>query len=143
MLKFGWWLTTADMAFNSLFNVLSLGAAAREPNEVLGVVPTPSTNGFQSVTTTPEATLTFSGAPVAVTAVWKVLSAAYQPLQSLLWFPILLSLVVGLAIYMQGRPSAASGNRLPSLFFAVINSFTIAATVLGINQVASPEGTGQ
>ena len=131
------------MASNSFFNVLSLGsppsASARDSATVPGGGPTP--NGFQSVTTTPEATLTFSGAPVAVTAVWKVLSAAYHPLQSLLWFPIVLSLFLGLLIYLQGRPSLSSGNQLPGIVFAVINSFTIAATVLGVNQVATPAAT--
>ena len=130
------------MASNSFFNVLSLGTppSARDSAAVPGGGPTPP-NGFQSVTTTPEATLTFSGAPVAVTAVWKVLSAAYHPLQSLLWFPIVLSLFLGLLIYLQGRPSLSSGNQLPGIVFAVINSFTIAATVLGINQVATPAAT--
>ena len=130
------------MASNSFFNVLSLGmpTSASARDGAPGGGPTPP-NGFQSVTTTPEATLTFAGAPVAVTAVWKVLSAAYPPLQLLLWFPIVLSLFLGLLIYLQGRPSLSSGNQLPALVFAVINSFTIAATVLGINQVAAPAAT--
>ena len=131
------------MASNSFFNVRSLGTPPSNPQGVAtrGGGQTPQ-NGFQSVTTTSEATLTFTAAPAAVTAVWKVLAAAHPPIHSLLWVPIGLSLLVGLLIYLQGRPSSSSGNQLPGLVFAVINSFTIAATVLGINQVVAPVPSG-
>ena len=135
------------MSKNSIFNILSLSAGVPVGSSAMRLeTPTGANNGaplngFQSITTTPEATLTFAGAPAAVTAVWKVLSVAWPPLASYLWFPILLSLALGTAIYLQGRPPASSASNWSGLAFAVVNSFTIAATVLGINLAITPHTT--
>jgi hypothetical protein len=80
--------------------------------------------------------ITFAGAPFAVTLVWKVLGAVYQPLLTMKWIPLLLSLLIGTLIYLA---SASSGNtpnkKALGLVFALINSFAIAATVLGIASI--------
>lgn len=132
------------MSKNSLFNVLSLSSGAPSGSGTtsiegsIGAYSGSSAGGFQSVTTTPEATLTFAGAPAAVTVIWKVLSVAFPSLAASLWLPICLSLIIGVLIYLQGRPPVSLGNSWSGLVFAVINSFTIAATVLGINLAVAP-----
>jgi hypothetical protein len=110
----------------------------------------PTENNQQSVTTTSQATLTFAGAPAAVTLVWKVLSTAIPSIASGTAFPIILSLVVGMVIYASAPQPAETRQKAFNFFFALINSFALAATTLGISStlgstpvpsVASPVST--
>jgi hypothetical protein len=97
-------------------------------------VPDPDNQNDKSVTTTSQATITFAGAPAAITLVWRVLSTVIPGIASGTAFPIVLSIVVGMAIYYFSAPQPAE-NRQKALnfLFAFINSFAIAATTLGIN----------
>jgi predicted anti-sigma-YlaC factor YlaD len=90
-------------------------------------------NNQQSVTTTSQATLTFAGAPAAVTLVWKVLSTMIPAIASGTAFPIILSLVVGMVIYASAPQPTETRQKTFNFFFALINSFAIAATTLGIS----------
>jgi predicted anti-sigma-YlaC factor YlaD len=93
----------------------------------------PPENNQQSVTTTSQATLTFAGAPAAVTLVWKVLSTMIPSIASGTAFPIILSLVVGMVIYASAPQPTDTRQKTFNFFFALINSFAIAATTLGIS----------
>jgi hypothetical protein len=93
----------------------------------------PTENNQQSVTTTSQATLTFAGAPAAVTLVWKVLSTMIPSIASGTAFPIILSLVVGMVIYASAPQPTDTRQKTFNFFFALINSFAIAATTLGIS----------
>ena len=86
-----------------------------------------------SIVTTQEATLTFAAAPAAVNIVWNVLAATFAQVAAWTWFPMMLSLIVGMAIYYLSPSSGTSRQRAIAFFFALINSFTIAATALGID----------
>ena len=90
-------------------------------------------NNQQSVTTTSQATLTFAGAPAAVTLVWKVLATMIPSIASGTAFPIILSIVVGMVIYASAPQPTETRQKAFNFFFALINSFALAATTLGIS----------
>jgi hypothetical protein len=77
--------------------------------------------------------LTFATAPAAVVTVWKVLGMAYLNIGNSVMFPIVLSLVVGMAIYYTAPATGDRAAKFRGFVFAFINSFAIAATALGIN----------
>lgn len=93
----------------------------------------PLENTQQAVTTTSQATLTFAGAPAAVTLVWKVLSTMIPAIASGTTFPIILSIAVGMGIYLSAPQPTDTRQKTFNFFFALINSFAIAATTLGIS----------
>lgn len=93
----------------------------------------PTENNQQSVTTTSQATLTFAGAPAAVTLVWKVLSTMIPSIAVGTTFPIILSLIVGMVIYASAPQPREARQKAFNFFFALINSFALAATTLGIS----------
>lgn len=86
-----------------------------------------------SVINVPQATLTFAGAPAAVTLIIKVLDATLNINDTK---PLILglSLLIGLLIYWN---TAATGEttkaKVLGVLFAIINSFAIAAAALGID----------
>ena len=86
-----------------------------------------------SVINVPQATLTFAGAPAAVTLMIKVLDATLNINDTK---PLILglSLLIGLLIYWN---TAATGEtpkaKILGVLFAIINSFAIAAATLGID----------
>ena len=86
-----------------------------------------------SVVTTQEATLTFAAAPAAVNIVWNVLAATFADVANWTWFPMILSLIVGMALYYLSPSSGTTRQKVIAFFFALVNSFTIAATALGID----------
>ncbi|MGO9482077.1 MAG: hypothetical protein ACLP05_09905 [Candidatus Kryptoniota bacterium] len=117
------------MIKSRLFNIMvpmpaSDGKAA--PHATIGII-----NASQS-------TVTFAGAPGVITIVWKVLGLLYPALSKSYLLPVGLSLVVGMLIYWQSAPSGATAkDRILGFTFALLNSFAIAATVLGISTAVS------
>ncbi|HET9907039.1 MAG TPA: hypothetical protein VFQ23_10370 [Anaerolineales bacterium] len=110
---------------NPYFNIM--------PNQVAGAAP-------PSAISVPQATLTFAGAPAAVTIVVKVLSVAF-PSSTLATNPqtllVGLSLLVGLLIYWSTAPTGQNTkDKVLGVVFALINSFAIAAATLGIETAA-------
>lgn len=89
--------------------------------------------GQQSVTTTSQATLTFAAAPAAVTLVWRVLATMIPSIASGTAFPIVLSIAAGMAIYASAPQPEQTRQKALNFFFALINSFALAATTLGIS----------
>ena len=92
------------------------------------------------VITGPQATLTFTGAPIAVTLVWKVLAVAFPALARAMLMPIALSLLVGMLIYWQSARATTTRERVTGFVLALINSFAIAAATLGIDSAAPGGG---
>jgi hypothetical protein len=86
-----------------------------------------------AVNTTSQATLTFAGAPTAVTLVCSVLSTIIPSVVTGSAFPVILSLIVGMAIYATAPQPKGARHKTINFFFALINSFAIAATTLGIS----------
>ncbi|MBI3651197.1 MAG: hypothetical protein HY231_09145 [Acidobacteria bacterium] len=87
------------------------------------------------VFTTTQSLITFPGAVAAVTTIWKVLGAVYEPLgKTNKLVPVALSLAIGILIYLSSVTHDASWKkRLSGFGVAVVNSFTIAAAALGIS----------
>lgn len=90
--------------------------------------------------------ITFAGAPTAVFVVWSVLRAVSDAA----WlngrvFPVALSVIVGMLIYWSSAPANPDGGmkaKVLGFIFALINSFTIAATAIGV-QTTIPPAKGQ
>lgn len=86
------------------------------------------------VMTARQSAVTFAGAPVFVTLVWKVLGAAIPALAASKLCAVVLSVFVGIAIYAASEtPGGTFREKMSGYFFAFINSFAIAGTVLGID----------
>lgn len=108
-----------------------------EVDEVLSSTEMASSEN-QAVTSTAQATITFTAAPAVISVVWKVLIRAIPSLGEAIWLPIILSLTVGILIYIQGIPPGTKlKNQFTPIFFATLNSFSIAAAVLGIDTATS------
>lgn len=87
-----------------------------------------STNVF----TTPQSLVTFSGATGAAIAVANVLVALAPGLESA-WVKFGSAVFVGLVVYLIGFDQTLEPRRqLVALFIAAINTFVIAAAVLGV-----------
>jgi hypothetical protein len=96
-------------------------------------ISNPNDQPDESVTTTSQATLTFAGAPAAVTLVCSVLSTIIPTIVSGPAFPVILSLIIGMAIYATAPQPKGARHKTINFFFALINSFAIAATTLGLS----------
>lgn len=89
-----------------------------------------------------QSTVTFAGGPVFVTLVWKVLGAAIPSFAGSKLCALVLSILVGIAIYAASEtPVGTVREKFSGYFFAFINSFAIAATVLGIDTTMATVGT--
>ncbi len=138
------------MAANSLFNIpraapaqveVPSPAAAAAGGAVLAALPaaapapaTPAPSNSVGIITAQQSAITFAGAPAAVTLVFKVIGVASPTLGSSKLLLIGLSILVGMLIYWQTAPSEGTGKqKFAGFFFALINSFAIAAAALGID----------
>lgn len=113
-------------------SVLGVGRMTHD-NPLFNVRADSASEGAVGVITGPQATLTFTGAPIAVTLVWQVLGVGVPALARQTLVPIGLSLVVGMLIYWQSARTATTRERVTGLVLAIINSFAIAAATLGIH----------
>ena len=85
-----------------------------------------------------QSAITFGGAPVLVTIMWKVLGAAVPSLGESKLLALGLSIFVGIVIYaMSVQPSGSTREKILAYLYAFINSFVIAATVLGIDSAVA------
>lgn len=129
------------MSDNSLFNISS-AAPRKEAAKPAGEEPSPAPRGQSGslgIITAQQSVITFTGAPAAVTVMWKVLGLAIPAVANSKLFPIALSLIVGMLIYWQSATFMTKKDKVLGFVFALINSFTIAATTLGINTALVPE----
>jgi hypothetical protein len=85
-----------------------------------------------------QSAITFAGAPVLVSIIWKIVGLVFPSILETTIFPVSLSLIVGMLIYWQSAPTGASTKeKMLGFTFALLNSFAIAAAVLGINSATS------
>jgi hypothetical protein len=110
-----------------------MGTPAGTANAVVNVDTTKTDK--VGVFTTAQSLITFPGAVAAVTTVWKVIGTVHPPYATNNKVVVVLSLVVGLLIYLLSVTQDSTWKeRLASLGIAIINSMTIAAAVLGIGK---------
>jgi hypothetical protein len=110
------------------------GTSENKANKLVNIDTTDVNN--VGVFTTAQSLVTFPGAVAAVTTVWNVLSKVSPTTlgKENVWVPIILSLVLGLFIFLLSVTKGATWKeKLSGFGIALINSFTIAAAALGIN----------
>src|SRR4051794_28435294 len=87
----------------------------------------------------PETALSFPVASGAITAAWKISGLLWTPLGASVWVPVIMSAIVGLAFYLVSDVKGRTWRqRIPILVAAVFNTLTLAAAVLGLNQLIAP-----
>jgi hypothetical protein len=90
------------------------------------------------VINTHQSAITFAGAPVLVTIIWKVVGSVFPAISANMIFPVVLSLIIGMLIYWRSAPTGATmKDKILGFIFALLNSFAIAASVLGINSTVT------
>jgi hypothetical protein len=110
------------------------GTSESKANKLVNIDTTEVNN--VGVFTTAQSLVTFPGAVAAVTTIWNVLSKVSPTTlgKENVWVPIILSLVLGLFIFLLSVTKGATWKeKLSGFGIALINSFTIAAAALGIN----------
>ncbi len=108
-------------------------------NAIVNAAPPPSGNQV-GVFTTPQSFLTFSGSTAAVTIISNVLTGVgVIGANNKGWWMLMLSFAVGAIIYI-GTVSSGTTWRQKVLeaTVAIINTFTIAAAVLGVDVITTP-----
>ena len=114
-----------NISIPSTFHGVMKGDEVTTPTASLGII------------NTSQSTITFAGAPVLVTLVWKVVGLVFPTILGTMVFPVVLSLIVGMLIYWQSETTGGNmKQKILGFIFALLNSFAIAATVLGINTAA-------
>ena len=105
-------------------------------NVVVNATPSPGSPQV-GIFTTPQSLVTFPVATAAVTTIWKVLGAVYEPWNSNnKLVPLFIALIIGLLIYLATVSQGASlKQKLIEAGVAIINTFTIAAAALGISDI--------
>ena len=112
------------------------------PNNLLNVTREQDLKSNESVglMSIKQSTITFAGAPVSVTLISQVLNSMNA---SWHWatsnvFLVLFSLILGMLVYWYNDPvQGGKKEKIAGFIFAFINSFAIAATVLGIDSTIS------
>ena len=88
--------------------------------------------GSVGVFITPQSLLTFPGASGAVLVIWKVLGKIFSQPNSI-YLPLLAASVVGMFMfYISMNPQGTRRDHVQGFGVAVINSFMLAASALGI-----------
>ena len=89
---------------------------------------------------TPQSLVTFPVASAAVTIIWKVLGQIDPRVATSALAVLVISFIIGLFIYFAGlTKQATTQEKVVQFGIAVLNSFWLAASALGISQaVAAP-----
>jgi hypothetical protein len=78
--------------------------------------------------------LTFPGAVAAVTTIWQITGKIYPPFADNNLVPVAIAFLVGLVIYLASVKKAETrSQRLSEIGIAIVNTFMIAAAVMGIS----------
>ena len=86
---------------------------------------------------THQSVITFPVASAIVTIIWQVLSRVQPAWQHNDLVPLVIALLVGSLLYWQGNPTVTNTReRILTIFYALLNAFTLAAAALGIGAIA-------
>lgn len=122
------------MSKNRLFNIkipLPIHPSLKDGGVTGPITSVGVINANQSV-------ITFAGAPIVVTIIWKVTGLVFPIVLESYVLPVALSLIVGMLIYWQSAPTGATTkDKVLGFVFSLLNSFAIAAAVLGINSATN------
>jgi hypothetical protein len=90
---------------------------------------------------TPQSLVTFPVASAAVTIIWKVLGQISTGVGTSALAALVISFVIGLFIYFAGlNQQATSQEKVVQFGIAILNSFWLAASALGLNEVTDLPG---
>ena len=93
-----------------------------------------ATPGTQGVFVTPQSLVTFPVASFIVMVIWKVLSALIPSFEESKIVPAVIALIIGIFIYVISFSEQATvKDKIIGIVIAIINSFLLAASVLGID----------
>jgi hypothetical protein len=85
---------------------------------------------------THQSVITFPVASTIVTIIWQVLGRLYPAWNNNEVVAVVIALLVGGLLYWQSESSVANAkDRVLSIFYALLNAFTLAAAALGIGAV--------
>ena len=130
---------------NELFNIpvatpaLTAAAAAAAhpapaPAAAAAVAITPAPEAAVPVFTSGQTVITFPAASGLISITWKVLGNVNPSFATNKYIPLGLALLIGMLIYLQSRTKGLTLQaKLTEGLFAILNSFTLAATALGID----------
>lgn len=103
-------------------------------------VPAPPVQAT-GVFVTPQSLVTFPVASSAVTIIWQVLGQMDRRIAGSPIVALVISLVVGIFIYViTMTPQSTTQEKTAQFGIAVVNSFVLAASALGISQAVLPSG---
>ena len=114
-----------------------LGATSEEANSLVNA-PTGNDGDKVAVFTTPQSLATFPGATAIVTIIWNVLAQAFPSLESetgnRVLSTLIIAFIISLVIYLNSVAKRNNWRKtISEILIALINSFVIAAAVLGIS----------
>jgi hypothetical protein len=85
---------------------------------------------------TPQSLVTFPVASAAVTIIWRVLGQVNTGIGTSAIAALVISFVIGLFIYVAGlNQQATSQEKVVQFGIAILNSFWLAASALGLSEV--------
>ena len=139
------------MASNPLFNAKSFPKTKgitldRRVDDTSDTSSSPSsaTNAVENVTPvflTPQSLVTFPGASFAVSLIWNVSAAIYEPFGQMKIVPVIASLFIGVIIFFQSyTENMNKREKTAAIAVAILNSLWLAAITLGIS-IGSPPST--
>jgi hypothetical protein len=120
----------------SMHHLINLPLPISKPAAAAENAPlTPATG--PGVFLTHQSVITFPIASAIVTIIWQVLARVYPAWQQNDLVPLVIALLVGSLLYWQGNPPTVNAKeRVLTIFYALLNAFTLAAAALGIGAIA-------
>ncbi len=94
---------------------------------------TPAPAPAPGVFTSGQSAATFAGGATGITIVWKVLGAVSPALAESKLVPVGLTVGLGAVLYWLSPTGATAREKWLGFVYAVLNSFAIAAAILGID----------
>ena len=108
---------------------------------VVPAAPAPPQLQATGVFVTPQSLVSFPVASSVVTIIWQVLGQMDARFAGNAAVALVISLVVGLFIYfITMSPQGTTQEKTAQFGIAVVNSFVLAATALGISETVLPAG---
>jgi hypothetical protein len=115
-------------------------STGRPAVRVAGPAPAPRATGAEEMPAfiTPQSILNFPVASLVVTVMWKVLGRVVESWRDSELLSLILAIIVGMFIYYIGLTgNIQRRDRTIGFGIAIINSFLLAASALGINVTLS------
>lgn len=122
------------MSFKATLHRLVSMYPMKKPSAGVTIETTEPVPSSQGVFVTPQSLVTFPVASLIVMAIWKVLSVVFPTWEASKVVPIVIAFIIGFFIYLISfSKQATTRAKFIGLGIAIINSFLLAASALGID----------